>query len=261
MIIKDIKDVSVKEEQPSTQSHEVKTKIPITSTYKETKARDTFFNSLSFVGHEHRYGKMLNHDKDVQLLIQLFTDIHMNDHFIDTLYALKTWDHFAFVHSFDVFVLGTLIAKRLGLHQLESIALGFLFHDIGKMEISQDILAKEGKLTFNEFERIKRHTIEGEAILNSLGQSQIAHFARSHHERMDGSGYPDKLSKKELSKELRILQIIDVYSALTLQRPYKDEIPAQEALQILARDVNKYDKSILLELIEALAIYPSHSTV
>ena len=107
---------------------------------------------------------------------------------------------------------------------------------------------------------IKSIQSKRQLILHSFGQDQIAHFARSHHERMDGSGYPDRLSKRELSKELRILQIVDVYSALTLKRPYKDEVPAHEAIQILLRDGKKYDNELLLSLIDALAIYPSHST-
>ncbi len=244
------------------QNHGLNSELPpAINKYNENTIKDTFFQSLAHVGYEHRFGKILNKNEDVQFLIQLFTDMHMNYDFMDTLYMLKSWDHYTFKHSFDVFVLGTLLAKRQGIHSLDSVALGYLFHDIGKIKISQDILSKKGKLTFNEFERIKKHTIKGEIILNALGQNHIAHFARSHHERIDGTGYPDHLSEKALSKEIKILNIVDVYSALTLKRPYKDAIPAQEALQILTQNINKYDKEILYDFIEALGIYPAHSTV
>lgn len=244
------------------QAHELNSELPpAVNKHDKNTVRDIFFQSLAHVGYEHRFGKILNKNEDVQFLIQLFTNMHMKFDFIDTLYALKKWDHYTFKHSFDVFILGTLLAKRHDIHSLDSVALGYLFHDIGKIEISQDILGKKGKLTFDEFELIQKHTVKGEVILNSLEQYHIAHFARSHHERIDGTGYPDHLSGRALSRELRILNIVDVYSALTLKRPYKNAIPAQEALQILTQNINKYDKEILYDFIGALGIYPAHSTV
>lgn len=228
---------------------------------REEQARNTFFHALSTVGHEHRYGKILNKDRDLQQIMQLFTDMHVNHNFIDILYTLKKRDHYTFIHSFDVFILGTLLAKRQGIHHFDDIALGYLFHDIGKIEIPQDVLNKKGKLTFSEFSLIQKHTIKGEDILNSLQQNHIAHYARSHHERIDGSGYPDKLLDKDLSIAMKILQIVDVYSALTLKRAYKDALPAQVALRILMEDVKKYDKDILYDFIEALSIYPEDAIV
>lgn len=243
------------------QDHKVNSKPPLINKYKDDTIRDTFFHSLANIGNECRYGKILNKDEDVEFLIQLYTNMHMHHDLIDTLYSLKTWDHYSFIHSIDVFILGTLLAKRQGVHALDSVALGYLFHDIGKKEIPQHVLSKKGKLTFDEFELIQKHTIKGEAILKSLGQNHIAHFARSHHERMDGTGYPDKLTDQELSKEMRILHIVDVYSALTLKRPYKAPVPSQDALKILMQEVNKYDHSILADFIEALGIYPANATV
>lgn len=233
----------------------------VSKEYREEQAKNTFFHALSAVGHEHRYGKILNKDHDLQQIMQLFIDMHVNHNFIDILYTLKNQDHYTFIHSFDVFVLGTLLSKRQGIHHFDDIALGYLFHDIGKIEIAQDVLNKKGKLTFSEFSLIQKHTIKGEDILNALQQNHIAHFAHSHHERIDGSGYPDKLLDKDLPKTLKILHIVDVYSALTLKRPYKDALPAQEALQILMQDVKKYDKGILYDFIEALSIYPEDAIV
>ncbi|WP_163970628.1 HD-GYP domain-containing protein [Oceanobacillus halotolerans] len=227
----------------------------------EAKVEEIFLHTLAYVGYEYRYGMLLNKEEDILFLKEMFLNIHQNYPFIDTLYALHRWDRYAFVHSFDVFVLGTLMAKKHNLRSLETIALGYLFHDIGKMNIPQEILHKERKLTNAEFELIKTHTTQGESILRSLGQDQIAHFARSHHERMDGSGYPDSLTEESLSKELRILQMVDVYSALTLKRAYKDELPAQEALQILFRDYKMFDMNLLYDFVDTLNIYPSDATV
>ena len=249
------------QQTPNEISQLMEGEVSVADTCKADPTRDTFFQALSFVGYEYRYGKILNNDEDIQFLIQLFKDMHHDYELMDTLYALKEWNHYDFIHSFDVFILGTLVAKKLKLPHLEITALGFLFHDIGKLNIPQEILHKNGKLTYETFEWFKRHTMEGETILKNLGQHHIAHFARSHHERLDGSGYPDQLTRKELSKELNILQIIDVYASLTLKRAYKHALPAQAALQMLMQDEKRYDESILYSFIEALSIYPSHALV
>lgn len=227
----------------------------------DQKAKKTFVQTLSLIGHEHRLGKLLNRNEDVQFLKDLFINIHKKYSFIDILYSLRNWDQYTFIHSLDVFIIGTLLAKKHGVHNLETVALGYLLHDIGKLTISPQLLNKQRKLTLSEFEQVKMHTIEGEATLRSLGQHQIAHFARSHHERIDGSGYPDQLTGNEISKELKILQLVDVYSALTLPRSYKAEMPAHEAIQILFRDKNLFDSELTLSLIESLKIYPIASTV
>lgn len=228
---------------------------------REEKAKKTFVQMLSTIGYEHRLGKLLNRNEDVQFLKDLFVEFHKKYFFIDIFYSLKSWDQYAFNHSFDVFVIGTILAKKNGVPNLENVALGYLLHDIGKLTISPDLLNKQRKLTLSEFEKVKKHTVEGEAILKSLGQNQISHFARSHHERLDGSGYPDRLTENDISKELKILQLVDVYSALTLHRSYKAELPAHEAIQILYRDKKKFDSDLTNSLIESLKIYPIDSIV
>lgn len=229
--------------------------------HDESAVREAFIQTLALVGYEHRYGKLLNRHEDIYFLMDLFIDLHKKHQQIDILYALKLWDHYAYVHSFDTFILGTLLARKLKLEDLEQIALGYLLHDIGKMKVSQHILHKQRKLTHSEFELVKKHTLEGGSILRSLELEYIAYFARSHHERTDGSGYPDHLSEKEISPEIKLLSIVDVYSALTLNRPYNVEIPAQVAIEILFRDRQLYDMDMLYELINGLGIYPTESTV
>src|SRR5690606_7944953 len=124
------------------------------------KAEDTFKRALMLVAHEHRYGKILNRDEDVQFLMQLFIHLHKKHDYIDTFYALRSWDEYTYLHSIDTFILGTLFAKKHGVHNIELVALGFLFHDIGKTKIPQKLLSKRGKLTYREFEIIKKHTTE-----------------------------------------------------------------------------------------------------
>lgn len=223
---------------------------------------DTFVQILYLIAHEHRYGKLLNRAEDISFLMKLFHRLHFKySTAFETFYNLKKWDFYTFIHSFDVFILGTTLAKKHELPHLETVALGYLFHDIGKMKISQDILKKRRKLTNLEYQEIQRHTIEGENLLCSLGLKHIADYARFHHERLDGTGYPDQLKSEQIPEALKVLHIVDVYSALTLKRPYKDDIPADEAIQILLLNEKKYDTKLLFSFLDSLNIYPSNATV
>ncbi|MDC3412328.1 HD domain-containing protein [Aquibacillus sp. 3ASR75-11] len=223
------------------------------------KIEELFFQNLAVVGREHRYGQLLQNNETIALLKNIYIHVHQAYGFHSMTEQLKNWDSYAYIHSFDVFVLGTLLAKKHAANNLIECAAGYLFHDIGKLMISQEILHKNGKLTFQEFDSIKRHTLEGASILDDYGLTSLAPFARSHHERLDGSGYPDRHTSEAINLELRILMIVDVYSALTLKRPYKDEIPAHEALQILIRDAGKFDSFILSSFIHSLNIYHAKS--
>lgn len=260
---RDIKDIKILTSPPHSKQ------LPLTgfdfknanSEINKDKAYDYFFELLAAVGFEHRYGILLNKEIDVKQLMQLFYHIYSEQKLMIQLDELRKWDYYTFIHSFDVFILGTILAQRMGIHQLASVALGYLFHDIGKTKIPQDLLGKKSSLTTKEFAFVQNHAIEGETILNSLGQDHASYLARSHHERLDGTGYPDQLSNMQLSTALRILHIVDVYSALTLKRSYKDAIPSQIALQMLIQDEGTYDTNILHHFIEALGIYPVYATV
>src|SRR5690625_1060838 len=92
--IEEIK-VSLNDSEPlPDQSHEFDSESPVINKYDESKVRDTFFQLLAYVGYEHRFGKILNKDEDVQFLIQLFTDMHANHDFFETLFAMKSWYHY-----------------------------------------------------------------------------------------------------------------------------------------------------------------------
>ena len=92
------------------------------------------------------------------------------------------------------------------------IATSYLLHDIGKLKIPREILSKPGRLTIQEFEAMKTHTIQGEVIFKQIGLADLSYIAKSHHERRNGEGYPDSVATA-FTTELEILQIIDVYSA------------------------------------------------
>ncbi|WP_024850623.1 HD domain-containing phosphohydrolase [Hydrogenovibrio kuenenii] len=134
----------------------------------------------------------------------------------------------------------------------EFIEYVFMFsplHDIGKISIPDDILRKPGKLTVEEFEVMKTHTIKGydlsKTMLKNYGLEKIKqagvikNIIRSHHEKLDGSGYPDGLKEKEIPTEAKIVAVADIFDALTTVRPYKLSWSNEEAFEELLRMSNK----------------------
>jgi putative two-component system response regulator len=126
-------------------------------------------------------------------------------------------------------------------------------HDVGKIVISDVVLNKHGKLTEEEYNRVKTHAIEGERIVDqiaaSTGEEEFLSnaklFAGYHHERWDGAGYPRGLKGTEIPLQGRVMAIVDVYDALISERPYKEAFSNEEVINIIRGDVGKhFDPSI-----------------
>ena len=137
---------------------------------------------------------------------------------------------------------GVMLGIALGLDRPSLLALycGGYLHDVGKVGIPDSILLKAGRLTGEEWSVMRTHPLRGEEIcrhLRSLGP--VLPIIRHHHERWDGSGYPDGLSGERIPLLARVLQVVDVFEALTSQRPYKPAYPPVKALQILRAEVER----------------------
>jgi HD-GYP domain-containing protein (c-di-GMP phosphodiesterase class II) len=124
--------------------------------------------------------------------------------------------------------------SRLGPRRLRHLGLAAILHDIGKLTVNDQILTKPGRLTNDEFERMKRHTVDGERLLQSTpGLEQAARFVRSHHERVDGRGYPDGLAGDAIPLEARIIAASDGYDAMATTRHYREGLGHDTAASIL----------------------------
>jgi putative two-component system response regulator len=136
----------------------------------------------------------------------------------------------------------TRLGRALGLDEADLAALergGFL-HDIGKIAVPDRVLLKDGKLDSQESRVMREHPIVGDAICTGLRSLQkVRPIVRHHHERLDGSGYPDGLKNAQVPLLAQIIGIVDVFDALTTDRPYHAAVPPDEALGVVADEASK----------------------
>jgi len=211
---------------------------------KIEKLYDLFYSCLFQLHLGNRYGHLLEETDTIEFLKKMFVEF-MTDYRIEELMkTLKEHDETSFIHSFDVMVLAGMITNQTHSKNL-SFARGAFLHDVGKLLVPNSILQKNGKPTTDEFEAIKLHTTLGCEILHDLGFHYESKLAKSHHERLNGKGYPDGLSGSQIEYEIRLLGILDVYSALTLERPYKRAFTNEETFRIMASEDGNYDTEIL----------------
>ncbi|MGH9141131.1 MAG: HD-GYP domain-containing protein [Vicinamibacterales bacterium] len=134
----------------------------------------------------------------------------------------------------------TTLGARLGLadHQLVALHRGGFLHDVGKIAIPDAVLLKAGRLTPSEYALMQQHTVIGDKLCSELRLLEdVRPIVRHHHERPDGTGYPDQLKGEEIPLLARILSVVDVYDALTTERPYKPALAPDRALDELRLEV------------------------
>ncbi len=147
--------------------------------------------------------------------------------------------HYTGAHSRDVVDLSLAVADELGLDatQRRNVEFAALLHDVGKIRVPKEIINKPGKLDEQEWEIMRRHTIDGERMLTQVGGllASVGRIVRASHEHFDGRGYPDGLTADAIPIEARIVCACDAYSAMTTDRSYRKAMPKADALAELAR--------------------------
>lgn len=181
-------------------------------------------------------------------------DFETIQYFIDSLlYTIEIRDIYTRGHSERVSLISEKIAIEMKLsdEQIHIIKRGALLHDIGKVGVRDSVLLKAGRLDDNEFTEIKNHTIFGYNVCKNLNTfKNYLNIIRSHHEKLDGSGYPDGLKGDELSIEVKIVSVADVFDALTSKRVYRDALSYETAFKILFEEYQKgyWDLDIITAL-------------
>jgi putative nucleotidyltransferase with HDIG domain len=183
-----------------------------------------------------------------------------NHRFLTTMAAsIDARDRYTSGHSQRVAHWGREIARKIGMssEKVEEIYVGGILHDIGKIGIEDEILNKKGRLTPEEYDRIKQHTVIGYEIILQAGMfKELLPAIRSHHERIDGKGYPDGLIGDEIPLMAKILAISDAFDAMVADRPYRKGLPVEEALNEIRRGSGTQFDAILavhfIEIVERL---------
>jgi len=152
--------------------------------------------------------------------------------------SLEARDQYTHGHSRRVARHAANIAKQMGLgrEEVTKIRAAGAMHDVGKVETPVAVLHKEGKLTDEEYAIVKRHPVDGANMVATLDDDELSAIVRHHHERLDGTGYPDGLAGDEIPLGARILAVADTFDAITSTRPYRHSNPHKKALDILAAE-------------------------
>ena len=182
------------------------------------------------------------------------------------LVDLKSYDDYTFQHCVNVAVLSVSIGVAMGLPRIKLFNLGLaaIFHDIGKVKISLNILNKPGKLTDEEFTEIKKHSSYGYKITrNKFGlPTEVFVSILEHHEKYNGQGYPNGLAGEKILLPARIIAVADVYDAITSQRPYnKPMTPSDGYNFIMSNAYSHFDPNVVNAFVTKVAAYPLGTTV
>jgi putative nucleotidyltransferase with HDIG domain len=177
------------------------------------------------------------------------------------LTTLKNYDNYTFTHMVNVSILTMGQARGLGIDGplLREFGLAALMHDIGKVRTPIDILNKPEKLTDDEFTIMKRHVVDGAEILRMTPDvpALAPVVAFEHHLRMDGSGYPNGVSRPSLNIGTMLCSIADVYDAMRSQRNYQQSFPTDRILAVLKRnDGQQFDQHLVRRFVQLIGIYP-----
>ena len=167
--------------------------------------------------------------------------------------AIDAKDHTTHDHLQRVRVFAVEVAKQMGLADgdLEAVRAASLLHDIGKLAVPEHIINKPGKLTPEEFDKMKIHPIVGGEILERVNfPYPVVPIVRSHHERWDGKGYPDGLRGEEIPIGARILAAVDCLDALASDRQYRRALPLQEAMAEVARGAGTQFDARVIEVLQ-----------
>lgn len=189
-------------------------------------------------------------------------EIINNRNIMINMIDLKSYDNYTYHHSVNVCVLSIVLGVALGMNRakLYKLGLGALLHDLGKVFVDKTIIEKPGPLTPEEFQEVKKHPGLGYQYLAkaqfNLPMSALIGVLQ-HHERMDGSGYPEGLSGKEIDKLSRVISIADVFDAMTSDRPYRSAMMPSEVMEyLMGGSGTLFDSDLVYLFTRKVATFP-----
>ncbi|MBM7691165.1 putative nucleotidyltransferase with HDIG domain [Peribacillus deserti] len=176
---------------------------------------------------------------------------HITDHIKNLrefVTRVEQKDKYTYLHSERVAKYSIKIAKKLKLQkeQVENLFLAAGFHDVGKINVPEEILNKPGRLTDEEFDIIKKHPVDSAKMIKHIYSGKILEIIEQHHERLNGSGYPYGLKENDILHEAKIIAVADTFNAMTEDRAYRKAYSAQYALdEIKSMIGTHYDEEVV----------------
>jgi putative nucleotidyltransferase with HDIG domain len=215
---------------------------------------------------EARMGNAVDVGGARQLVEEISDSVMRNPGALISLARLKTVDDYTYMHSVAVCAMMVSLARQLGLDddKVRLAGLAGLMHDLGKAAMPMNVLNKPGKLTEAEFAVIKSHPVEGHRMLlaSSKFDSDTLDVCLHHHEKVDGSGYPEGLKGDGISLMAKMGAVCDVYDAITSNRPYKIGWDPAESLRKMAEwSTGHFDQKVFQAFVKSMGIYPVGSLV
>lgn len=200
------------------------------------------------------------------IVTAMLEDILSKKELVVNVIDLKVFDDYTFYHSVNVTVLSMVIAVSMGFDRDKVCTVGMsaLLHDMGKVFIPKEILNKNSVLTEHEFSIIQTHPEKGYEFLKEYSSVPTSVYpgVLQHHERYDGTGYPKGLEKDKISIISRILGVIDVYDALTSDRPYRKALKPSESIEyIMGGSGTLFDPVVVSEFLQKVSPYPLGTAV
>ncbi|MBI3903400.1 MAG: HD-GYP domain-containing protein [Nitrosomonadales bacterium] len=242
--------------RPSTLGDEVQRAQKI-----QTKAR----KAVTSMFEDAREGRVLELGNAGMLVDEISHSVARNPGALLSMARLKNKNDYAYQHSVSVCALLMALGKQLGLKQDEMRSLGVagLMFDIGTMMLPDAVLNKPGKLTGEELELVRDHPLRGWDILAREGGERnvddiVLDVCLHHHERMDGTGYPERQSGDCISIYARMTAVCDVYDAITSDRPYRKAMTSAEAIRKMAewQQDGQFDQTVFHAFVKTVGIYP-----
>ena len=233
------------------------------------QAQKVLGNTRSYIDkalEDARLGNSLNTADAKVLVSEIAESVSRAPNAMLWLTHMKQRDEYTSIHCLNVCILALTFGRALGLKkkELNTLGMGALLHDLGKMKIPLEVLNKPGRLTDEEFELIKTHPQEGFDMLREKGgiSNEVLDIVLSHHERIDGSGYPSGKPGETVTLLSQITSVVDVYDAITSNRCYHDGMPPHEAMKLMYEWSGRNFAPRLIEgFIKCLGIYPIGSLV
>src|SRR5574343_1528457 len=213
-----------------------------------------------------RLGQKIQIDRVEPLVDNMVESVFRHQDALLPMARLKNVDDYTFEHSVGVAALLIAFGRTLKLPKetIREIALGGLLHDIGKAHVPEAILNKPGKLTDDEFAKMKSHVNASLHLLHGVPGigSATRQVVAEHHERIDGSGYPNRLAGKAISQYGQMAAIVDVYDAITSNKIYCRGMPPTQALKkLLEWSKHHFDPQLVQTFVRAIGIYPTGTLV